>query len=160
MSLRIRECVLADTDSFSRLFSLVEPQHRKALPRRFRRPPPGYPTEFLKQTLSDRLSKIFVADLDGEVAGYVCIRIKEWPNHPILKPGKFVSIEELVVSPSARRQGIGCRLIAHVEEFAKKRGTLHLELHVWGFNRAAEEFYEDLGYKTSRKHLSKDLKKR
>lgn len=158
MPVKIKECALDDENAFSRLFSIIERQHRKALPRRFRRPPHGYPERSLKRTLSDRLSKIFIAELDGEVVGYACLRVKAWPNHPIFKPGKYLSIEELVVAPKARRQGIGRRLMAHVEKFAKKRGYRQVELHVWGFNRAAEAFYEGLGYKTSRRHLSKDLK--
>ncbi|MFI5350448.1 MAG: GNAT family N-acetyltransferase [Elusimicrobiota bacterium] len=157
MDFLIRDAELADASSFARLFGFVEEFHRERLPARFRRPNGGYAEDFLKETLARDDSRIFVAESGGAVVGYVFLMIKEMPSHPLIHPGKLVSVEQLSVDPKARRMGVGSKLMSGAEKFAKENGFLELELNVWKFNPDAEEFYGRLGYAATRTSFSKKL---
>ena len=155
----IRDAVDSDLGAFSRLHALVESMHRRALPGRFRKPPASYAAKVFREALRGKDCRLFVAESDGRVAGYAVVRIKRAPKHPLLKPGKQISLEEMSVARDARRSGIGSALVRHAERFAAKKGFAELELHVYAFNAGARSFYERLGYPPARTHLSKKIER-
>ena len=55
-------------------------------------------------------------------------------------------IEVLAVSEAAAGQGLARRLMEHVEEWARSRGCVRVDLNVFCANRRARGFYEHLGY--------------
>ena len=57
--------------------------------------------------------------------------------------GMFASIEELHVSPGARRRGVGRALLMAVEERCAARGVSYVEVQT---DDEAVEFYEASGY--------------
>ena len=68
---------------------------------------------------------IFVADIEGEVVGYVAIH---WVPFPMIQ-GCEAYISDLLVSPSVRGAGIGRRLLETVESEARERGCARLMLN-------------------------------
>lgn len=79
---------------------------------------------------------LWVAELNGRVAGCV-----GFADHD-----EAVEVKHLYVASAARRQGLGSRLAGLVEEAARERGRLRVEL--WTDTRftAAHRLYERLGY--------------
>jgi ribosomal protein S18 acetylase RimI-like enzyme len=57
-------------------------------------------------------------------------------------------VNYLAVSPTARRAGIGRKLMAEVEEKLRVFGCAKINLQVRGTNHEAVGFYEALGYTT------------
>ena len=53
---------------------------------------------------------------------------------------------ELVVAPAARRRGVGGRLVAGVEAWARSRGLHRVTLDTGTANHAARELYAALGF--------------
>jgi ribosomal protein S18 acetylase RimI-like enzyme len=74
---------------------------------------------------------VFVADLDGDRAGYVALA----------RQGDAVRIEQLLVSPRHEREGIGRQLVDYAEGFAISEGAARLEIVVEPDNRRARDFY-------------------
>jgi aminoglycoside 6'-N-acetyltransferase I len=66
----------------------------------------------------------FLATRDGEPVGFAEIAIRKYANGCESQPVPF--LEGIWVEPHARRQGIGRRLIAHVEAFVRARGFREL----------------------------------
>jgi ribosomal protein S18 acetylase RimI-like enzyme len=157
MDLLIRDVTAADAPSFAKLFGIVEEYHRERLPSRFRRPMDGYAEKLLIETLARSDSRIFVAESAGALIGCIHLIIKEMPSHPLIHPGKLVSVEHLSVDPKARRMGVGSKLMGRAERFAKENGFSDIELNVWKFNPDAEAFYARLGYKADRTFFSKKV---
>lgn len=75
---------------------------------------------------------VFVADLEGDQAGYVALR----------RTGDSVLIEQLLVSPRHEHEGIGRQLVEYAEGFAISEGALRLQIVVEPDNRRALDFYE------------------
>lgn len=159
MDFRVRELNLNDLDSIGELHSLVEGLHREALPSRFRKPPADFLKSLLNEAVTDDRAKFLVADSSDGLLGYVRIMIKEMPHHALLNPGNFISVEELVVKPTARRLGVGKELMSAAEKFAGDLGFTEIELNVWKFNDTAEKFYVDLGYLPVRTFFAKKIAK-
>ena len=78
----------------------------------------------------------YVADVDGKVAGIAIVKQK-------FLLGDY--LELLGVAGWARKQGIGDRLLSHVEHLVFGR-TKNLFACVSDFNQPAREFYKKQGY--------------
>jgi N-acetylglutamate synthase-like GNAT family acetyltransferase len=55
----------------------------------------------------------------------------------------------LAVDPARQRTGLGARLVAAAEEFARERGALHMEMTIVNLREELPAFYEKLGYTVS-----------
>ena len=115
----------------------------------------GYPVadEALPQRLqaieesSDHV--VFVACLpDGQVIGWVQVCARR-----LLVAGRLAEIEGLVVDKQQRRRGVGQRLMAQAEDWARSRGCEGMHVRSNVVRQEARWFYPALGYenyKTSR----------
>ena len=101
----------------------------------------------------DSRYRIFVAEVDGKVVGFV----STVEALAINLPDGYIKVNSLAVLPKFRRRGIGKMLMAYVEELAKERGSSLVELAT-GFQRTeAHEFYERLGYQKTSFRFSKRI---
>ncbi len=80
----------------------------------------------------------WVAEQDGRVVGTAAYR-------PV--PGPGLEIQKLYVAATERRRGLARRLLALVEDEARRRSAAFIEL--WSDTRfeTAHRFYEALGYR-------------
>ncbi|WP_282184603.1 GNAT family N-acetyltransferase [Azospirillum brasilense] len=83
-----------------------------------------------------------IAELDGEPVGFaLCFRnYSTWEG----RAGLFV--EDLYVTPEARRYGVGRKLLATVAKLADERGCRRVDLNVLHWN-PARDFYLRIGFK-------------
>ncbi len=105
-----------------------------------------YPIDKTKNKLSKILElstdKIFVAEINGKIAGYIHGSVYECTYSDSLK-----NILALVVSDKYRRQGVASELVKAIETWAKDDGSAGVRL-VSGHNREdAHEFYLSRGYR-------------
>ena len=66
----------------------------------------------------------FIAEADGAPAGFAEVAVRKYANGCESAPVPF--LEGIWVEPQFRRQGVGRRLIIHVEEFLTSRGFREL----------------------------------
>jgi len=86
------------------------------------------------QALED--DTLFVARVEGSVAGYVALR-----------PGESrVRIEQLLVAPHHEGEGVGRRLLAHAEGYAISTGAEAVEIVVEDDNDRALDLYRRSGF--------------
>ncbi|MBN1401540.1 MAG: GNAT family N-acetyltransferase, partial [Anaerolineae bacterium] len=96
-------------------------------------------------------------DRSGQLLGFVNAWLRQARDIPILRPRRYVEIENLAVSHAARRQGVGRALMEAVLAWARGQGAQQIELTVWEFNAGARAFYEALGYATASRRLWRTL---
>ena len=74
-------------------------------------------------------------DVLGTALGVICQGLTE----------RFLVVEDVVVHPAARGQGVGRALYDFVRGYAKEQGCYNLTLNVWACNENALRFYEACG---------------
>jgi predicted N-acetyltransferase YhbS len=107
----------------------------------------GYHVE--ASAVADRLSRILarsdqqflVADDHGETVGWIHILLSEY-----VEADAFVLIGGLVVDRHYRNQGIGRRLLAHAEEWARQHGCAIVRLSSSSVRTEAHAFYQRVGF--------------
>jgi len=90
--------------------------------------------DYLKEPTS---LKLFVAEIDGKVVAYSCLRLI----------GVEAEIDNLAVCTNFRKQGIGEKLLLKMLEKAKKTGAKDIFLEVEVDNLPAQNLYEKHGFK-------------
>lgn len=112
-----------------------------------------YPIEKTRQQLMELLQheddKIFVAEVDGVVAGYVHAN-----NYELLYAPPMKNVMGIAVSSDYRRKGIGKALLERVERWAKETGAAGIRLVSGGSRIDAHSFYNSLGYGEGKPQLN------
>ncbi|HET7175098.1 MAG TPA: ribosomal protein S18-alanine N-acetyltransferase [Gammaproteobacteria bacterium] len=93
-------------------------------------------TDFRNALRASRALVLVHAEAE-RLSAYALLRMKGRQGH----------LQSLAVDPEARRQGLGRRLIAAVEEAALERGARHMQLELREDNGGAEALYRSLGYR-------------
>jgi GNAT superfamily N-acetyltransferase len=91
----------------------------------------------------DEKHGLFVAEVDGQVVGHIEVSMRR--NHDVGAVGAYV--DELAVADGWRGRGIGTRLMAHGEAWARGNGAISIMLDHLHTNAGAARLYERLGYR-------------
>ena len=87
-------------------------------------------------------SRVFVADLDGEVLGFVAVHALPRFEHS----DRIVRVVALVVDAGVRERGIGRLLMAEAERLGRDLGAAFAEVTAGHHRPDARRLYEELGY--------------
>ncbi len=99
-----------------------------------------------------------VAECGGALVGLISAKANPPPAGSRNRyDGPVVWVADVVVTASSRRQGVGARLMAAVETWARSRGAGSITLSVHAGNNAACALYERNGYRTTEYRMRKDL---
>ena len=132
----IRRCDREDIESVMLINSKTLPEH--------------YSDYFYFEILSEFPETFLVAELAGEVVGYIMCRVEYGFSHlkklGLARKGHVISI---AVLEEHRGKGVGTRLMttAHQEVVKKSASEMYLEVRV--SNTEAVMLYERLGYKVT-----------
>lgn len=103
------------------------------------------------------LDRIWVAEF-SEARSDALAGLLSFHAIPMLhRPGSLGRITALVVHPEVRGRGVGRRLVAVAEAFARECGCERLELTSAAHRREAHRFWEKLGYSPRPVRFTKDL---
>jgi ribosomal protein S18 acetylase RimI-like enzyme len=143
----IRKAVEQDAATLRALNADVQALHAAALPWLFK--PPG-PDQFspaaVRDLLADPDNRFFIAEVDGDAAGYAYAQIMEMPDTPFIYTHSRIYLHHISVKPGYRRHGVGSALVAAVREAAAEAGVKLIALDVWNFNEEARAFFRRHGF--------------
>ena len=142
----IRFAETRDIPGMIDLLQQVGQVHHQIRPDLFRAGAQKYDEPALEALLQDKTRPIFIADMDGKVAGYCFCILQVTENDPVLRDRKVLYIDDLCVDESIRGQGIATKLYSHTLDYAKSLGCDAVTLNVWCGNDA-QIFYEKCGMK-------------
>lgn len=104
---------------------------------------------YIQQLLDRRQAdagELFVAEVNGEIAGFVCVYAKLDSGKMCPAYTKYAYVSDIVVRSTHRGGGIGRLLLERAEAFAREKGALVINLDVLSRNVGAVGFYELMGY--------------
>lgn len=144
MSFNIRRMVVDDTDAVMQLIREEAIYHDQL--------------EYVKidkETFIDKafgknaLFGVYVAELDGELIGYVSYTI----NFSIWAGQKYMSIDDVFITEACRGMGAGKALMSSVKDGALAAGLTMIRWEVEVDNQRAISFYEGLGARYRQKGI-------
>ncbi len=135
----VRECALTDCESIY-LISKNDLGYDFPLEKTAKR---------LEMILKSDRDKIFVAEVEGKVVGYIHAADYEVIYAPSMK-----NILGLAVNSDYRRLGAGKALLAAAENWAKETGSAGVRLCSGAERKGAHEFYKKCGYECSKEQLN------
>jgi ribosomal protein S18 acetylase RimI-like enzyme len=95
--------------------------------------------------LQGRQRLVLVADADGLVVGMATAQV----GVSTAEGGPALLVEDVVVRPESRGQGIGRRLLARIEAWGTTLGATRLQLLADKDNAPAFDFYRACGFHTT-----------
>lgn len=101
--------------------------------------------------------RVFVAEADGEVAGYATVLPKVKSEEVDEGNIAYALISDLVVLSRFRKLGLGKSLLAAAESYARSCKARSLRIGVMAANEAARELYGSVGFESIYVELEKEL---
>ena len=80
------------------------------------------------------------------VVGFLFALIRHVRNHRAMRDISMIYVDDLCVTQSHRRLGIGTMLIEEAEKNGRSHGCTRMELDVQAFNGDAVRFYKAKGF--------------
>jgi len=81
---------------------------------------------------------VFVAEVDGEIAGYITTRLNRWT--------KIGGIPNLAVHPKFQRQSLGKQLIEAALAYFRTEGMQYAKIETLAQNPVGTTFYPKMGF--------------
>lgn len=113
--------------------------------------------EFLFKEHREKKGKIFIAEVDGKIAGMVAMRVELKDFELINKPIKGIFISDIAVYSEFRRIGVAKALLKKATDYAREKGLDSLRLSIVPKNLPALNLYKQLGFTEYELILVKEL---
>ncbi len=113
--------------------------------------------EGLFRRCAEQAGRLFVAEVDGQVVGFVSVLGDCRCDDPEEDPTPYAFVDDLAVLSDHRGRGYGSALLRHAEEYAARCGRAALRLRVKPRNNPARALYEREGYREYLVELEKHL---
>jgi len=117
----------------------------------------GWYLTYLQSECAAKQGKILVAEIDGEIAGFVAVQARVPSEDNDEEAYEYAYISDLAVLEAHRNQGVGRALIAAAEDFAVREGARWLRITVLAQNPIARPLYEGCGFGERLVMFEKDL---
>jgi RimJ/RimL family protein N-acetyltransferase len=141
LNVSVRKAVPADAPAIVELATAVAAEHEGWLLADSRWRSTGDERRYIRVLQRHPDAALFVAELEnGDLAGRLSLMRDSHPS------SKHVADLGLMVAVGHRRRGIGTKLMAVAEDWAREAAVTKLELHVFPHNHPAIALYEGLGY--------------
>lgn len=155
--LTIRPATPADREALGRYGAALMRQHHASDPRRFlmvEHPETGY-GRFLVSQLEDDETCVRVADLDGDVVGYVFASLEPVSWKDLRGPCGYV--HDVYVDARARKQGAGRALLDAAIAWFRAHGQTQVVLSSKAGNETAQRLFTAIGFRPTMVEMTLDL---
>jgi len=135
--MNIRRATPADLEHLAPLFDAYRQFYEKPSN-------PALARSFLSERLARSESVIFLAfDAEQRAIGFTQL----YPSFSSVSAGRTFVLNDLFVSPDARRSGAGAALLQAAVDFGRTANAIELELSTAVSNHGAQALYEREGWK-------------
>lgn len=153
-AMSIRPAVPADAEGIARVFLESAEHHARLDPERYSVPSfeaisARYRQGRQHSQTEHGASVTFVAELSGEIAGFIDARLEKSPD-PMHRELIYCHVAEIAVGSRVQNQGIGEELMRAAEEWGRRQGAQFGSLEYHAANTRAAAFYQErMGYRVA-----------
>jgi ribosomal protein S18 acetylase RimI-like enzyme len=154
----IRRAVASDAAALGRLGGLLLRTHYEFDRQRFMAPgddPESGYASFLRWQMQEEDVAIFVAEQDGQVAGYVYAGLEPQSWKELRDAAGF--IHDVIVDAAGRRTGMATALVEAAAQWLKQRGAPRVLLWTASPNEGAQRLFERLGFRRTMIEMTREL---
>ena len=145
--MNIRQANSSDSLLLSSLCMDVQRLHAENHPDIFKMPQSDdFSVSFFEEMLANPMTRIFIAEENGEAMGYVFCQVIDRPETPFTYARRFLHIDQISVRLAVQGQGVGAALIERTISLGKELKVPKIQLDSWGFNTGAHAFFEKMGF--------------
>jgi GNAT superfamily N-acetyltransferase len=148
---KVRPATAEDAEALAQVYLASAEHHLRLDPSLYTRPDATEITERYRRRLPlPDDAAILVADIAGEVMGWVEIQLRQPGGEPRMLRDAFTAEIDIAVLPDYRGARIGSDLLEAAEQWAADRGVEFMTVEVHTANVDAARFYQDHhGWRTS-----------
>lgn len=152
----IRRATLEDLEAVLDLWQEMMDYHAR-LDRRFQPAEDGrdHFREVVQEWMVDDTWHVLVAEVGGEVIGYVIGRVAE--NPPVFDMRYFGYVTDICVAADWRRMGVGRRLFLALCDWFRRRGLTVIQLNAAAFNPVSQAFWREMGFRDFLERMWMDI---
>jgi ribosomal protein S18 acetylase RimI-like enzyme len=154
----IRKAEQRDLEALGRLGAMLMRTHYDFDPQRFLAPGRGASSgyaSFLGSLLDSEDDRVFVAEHEGAVAGYIYVALEPLSWKELRGPAGF--IHDVAVTEEARRHGLGTQLLEVALAWLRERGAPRVILWTAASNETAQALFRGLGFRETMRELTLEL---
>jgi GNAT superfamily N-acetyltransferase len=142
----IRKATYEDVSSIVELWKELMDFHKER-DRIFSRSDTGHESfaDYLTGHISKENSYLFVAEAGEDIVGYCLVFIEKYP--PVIELQEYCLVQDIAVAEKYRRKGIGKRFLKEAKIWYSEKGIHRVEARVSTYNKAAREFWAEMGFK-------------
>ena len=158
MPVSVRKAETRDLEALGRLGAMLMHTHYAFDRQRFLAPGPG--TErgygaFLSSVRDSPDNRVFVADDEGTVVGYVFVALEPLSWKELRGPAGY--IHDVAVAEGSRRHGIATMLMETAIAWLRERKAPRVLLGTAAPNKAAQNLFRRLGFRDTMIEMTKEL---
>jgi ribosomal protein S18 acetylase RimI-like enzyme len=158
MPVVIRKAEARDLESLGHLGAMLMHVHYAFDSQRFLAPHAGAEhgyAAFLGSRIDSPDDCVFVADVDGRVAGYLFAALEPLSWKELRGPAGY--IHDVAVEESDRREGIATKLMEAGFQWLRDHGAPRVVLGTAARNEAAQSLFHRLGFRDTMIEMTKEL---
>ena len=158
MNVTIRNAERRDLPQVGRLGAMLMATHYQFDRDRFLAPGKGAESgyaSFLGSVLEDRASRVFVAESEGTIIGYVYAALEPLSWKELRGPCGF--IHDVAVAEEARLSGAGTKLLERAIEWLRENGAPRVILWTASPNSQAQALFRRLGFRDTMIEMTLEL---
>ena len=140
-SITIRQAVLADLDAVAILFDGYRQFYGQASDE-------AAAQTFLQARFEHGQSVVLLAESQGQAVGFTQL----YPSFSSVSMARVFVLNDLFVSPTARRRGVGEALLDAAADHARQLGAVRLSLNTDVQNLPAQALYASMGWARDQKY--------
>ena len=144
--LSTRTATTGDIGVLVALNAFVQALHAEAHPDIFiERPDPAPVSGWFAAAIADPKQRVWLAELDGNTAGYLVLRVIRRPTSPFKFADAHGLIDQIAIDPKARRRRAWSCSYRTARCFLRDQGITRMRAEHWAFNQDAAAFFAGEG---------------
>lgn len=158
MKLHFREAVISDAERILPLW--IQLMERHAEESIIFKPVPDFKDriiEDIRRLISQPDTTIFLAEMEGKLAGYSMVSRSSRPA--VFIKNKKAYIGDTLIDPSLRSKGVGSGLVKYILNWLRERGVEYVDLQVTISNEEGRRFWEKCGFNTVNYYMVREIGK-
>jgi len=113
--------------------------------------------EFYAYLVQEDSFRFFTAHQSNSIVGYFVVETREYPESPFIHGYRALYVHQIFVMESARKQGIGAKIVDKIKALSREENCSRLELDVWLKNSGSTTFFEKSGFEAQKQILSQTI---